>query len=357
MGAGTDMNRTENLRIEGFDPLITPKQLKHVVPLTAEAGDMVARGRAAIIDILEHRSQRFLIVVGPCSIHDPVGAMDYARRLRDLSETVSDRILVLMRVYFEKPRTSVGWKGLINDPDLNDTHDIAKGLRRAREILAAVTALGLPTACEMLDPITPHYLADLICWGAIGARTTESQTHREMASGLSFPVGFKNGTDGGLMIAVNAMRAALRPHRFLGINADGISCVVRTTGNPHVHVVLRGGERGPNYEEFFVLETARILDRCGLAPRIMVDCSHANSMREPRRQEQVFANVMAQVAGGNRTLFGAMFESYLEEGRQPVGSDPTLLRYGVSITDPCVDWTTTERMIRAAYASLSLHRG
>ncbi len=347
------MRRTENLNIEGFEPLITPKQLKHIVPLTEEASKVVTEGRRRIIDVIERRDPRFLLVVGPCSIHDPVGAIEYAERLKRLGDEVADRIRVVMRVYFEKPRTSVGWKGLINDPYLDDSHNIGEGLRRARGLLAEIAGLGLPTASEMLDPITPHYLADLISWGAIGARTTESQTHREMASGLSFPVGLKNGTDGALHIAVNAMRSARTPHRFLGINEDGISSVVRTRGNPHVHIVLRGGIAGPNYDPSYVREAERILDEANLPTRIMIDCSHANSGKDHRRQEPVLESVLAQIRDGNRSVFGAMIESYLHEGNQPIPEDLSHLAYGVSITDKCVDWETTERMIRRAHEMLA----
>lgn len=338
--------RTENLYIEGFDPLITPKQLKHIVPLTEHAAQVITAGREQIIRIMNREDPRFLFIVGPCSIHDPDEALDYARRLRKLSAAVADQILVVMRVYFEKPRTSIGWKGLINDPRLDDSCDVAAGLRTGRTLLAEIANLGLPTACEMLDPITPQYLADLICWGAIGARTTESQRHREMASGLSFPVGFKNGTNGGQQVAVNAMRSARAPHRFLGINEDGISCVVRTKGNPNVHIVLRGGADGPNYGRASIAETERILERAGLSPLIMVDCSHANSGKDHRRQERVIQDVLAQICDGNRSIFGAMLESYLEAGNQPIPKDLSKLRYGVSVTDECIDWATTEKIIR-----------
>lgn len=344
--------RTENLHIIGFDPLITPMQLKHIVPLTEAASEFISGARSQIIEILNHRDRRLIMIVGPCSIHDPAGTMNYARRLRALSERVSDQILIVMRAYFEKPRTSVGWKGLINDPYLDDSHDINEGLRRGRRILADIVDMGLPTACEMLDPITPHYLADLICWGAIGARTTESQTHREMSSGLSFPVGFKNGTDGSLEIAANAMRAAQTPHRFLGINEDGISCVVKTSGNRHVHLVMRGGEAGPNYAPAQIRAAEELLERLGLNRALMLDCSHANSGKDHRRQEAILEEIMRQIAAGNRALAGVMIESYLGEGNQPIPEDLTRLQYGISITDKCVDWPTTERMIMNAHQSL-----
>ena len=343
------MRQTDNLRIRAFEPLTTPKQLKHIVPLEDEAAETVDRARAQIIRIMTREDPRRLLVVGPCSIHDPIGALDYARRLKTLSDEVADRLLLVMRVYFEKPRTKVGWKGLISDPYLDDSCDMHEGLRLARSLLAEIVNLGLPTACEMLDPITPQYLADLICWGAIGARTTESQTHREMASGLSFPVGFKNATNGDLVVAVNAMRSALNGHRFLGINGDGISCVVHTNGNPHVHIVLRGGADRPNHDARSVARTEALLRREGLAPHIMIDCSHANSGSDHNQQEAVAEAVFEQIAGGNNSIFGLMVESYLEAGNQPLTGDPSSLIYGVSVTDKCIDWTTTERLVQRAW--------
>jgi 3-deoxy-7-phosphoheptulonate synthase len=342
------LRRTDNLRIEGFEPLITPMQLKHIVPLTESASEVVSQGREEIIQILQRRDPRLLMVVGPCSIHDPAGALDYAGRLKTLAGRVSEHILIVMRVYFEKPRTSVGWKGLISDPHLDHSCDMQAGLRRARTILAEIVGLGLPTASEMLDPITPHYLADLLCWGAIGARTTESQTHREMASGLSFPVGFKNATHGDLQVAVHAMQSSRAGHRFLGINEDGISCVVHTRGNPHVHIVLRGGVQGPNYDGRYVRQTEEMLLAAGLDPRIMIDCSHANSGKDYSRQERALQSGLEQIAGGSASIFGVMLESYIGAGHQPIPKDPGRLRYGVSITDPCIDWPTTERLVLAA---------
>ncbi len=347
------MKRTDNLRIEGFEPLITPMQLKHAVPLTVLASETVSDAREEIVRIMTRQDPRRLMVVGPCSIHDPAGALDYARRLKALGDEVSDRILLVMRVYFEKPRTATGWKGLINDPHLDESCDMVEGLRRARMLLAEIVGLGLPTAGEMLDPITPQYLADLICWGAVGARTTESQTHREMASGLSFPVGFKNATNGDLQVAVDAMRSARAGHSFLGINGDGISSVVHTRGNPHVHVVLRGGIRGPNYGRAHVARTEEMLAEAGLEPRILIDCSHANSHKDPLRQERVLEEVLAQLARGNASIFGLMLESYLEAGQQPIPEDPADLAYGVSVTDACLDWATTERLVRSARDALA----
>jgi 3-deoxy-7-phosphoheptulonate synthase len=345
--------RTENLRIEGFTPLPTPAELKALIPQSDASVATVSDARDEIVRIMRRESQRLLVVVGPCSIHDPRGALDYARRLKALADEVADRMLLVMRVYFEKPRTSIGWKGLINDPLLDDSCDMHEGLRRARSLLAEIVEMGLPTAGEMLDPITPHYLADLISWGAVGARTTESQTHRELASGVSFPVGFKNGTNGNLRVAVNAMQSARRNHRFLGINEDGFSCVVHTRGNPHVHVVLRGGDNGPNYDPVHISRTEEAMHQVGLDPVLMVDCSHANSGGDPRRQEVVAGEALRQIAAGNTSIIGLMIESNLKEGNQPIPANPADLEYGVSITDKCIDWPTTERMIRSAHDLLS----
>jgi 3-deoxy-7-phosphoheptulonate synthase len=344
------MKRTSNLRIRGLTPIIAPADLKQVFPLSERAAEVVTSSREHIQNILHNRDQRLMAVVGPCSIHDPRAALDYAARLAKLARELEDQLVLVMRVYFEKPRTTIGWKGLINDPDLNGTHQISKGLGVARSLLAAVTDLELPVASEMLDPITPHYLADMISWGAIGARTTESQTHREMASGLSFPVGFKNGTDGNLQIAIDAMRAALHPHSFLGINNEGRNAIVQTTGNNDVHIVLRGGNDKPNYFPADIRRTEELLGNAKLNTAIMVDCSHANSYKDHTRQEEVLINICEQIAGGNRSICAVMIESNLQAGSQSIASDP--LRYGVSITDQCVDWTNTERMLRSAHQLL-----
>jgi 3-deoxy-7-phosphoheptulonate synthase len=347
------MKRTSNLRIRGLTPIIAPADLKQVFPLSAPGAEFVTRAREQITDILYNRDGRLMVVVGPCSIHDPKAALEYAGRLAKLSRELEDRLFLVMRVYFEKPRTTIGWKGLINDPDLNGTHQISKGLGVARGLLCAINDLGLPVAGEMLDPVTPHYLADTISWGAIGARTTESQTHREMASGLSFPVGFKNGTDGNLQIAIDAIRAALHPHSFLGINNEGRNAIVQTTGNPDVHIVLRGGNDRPNYYSEDIRKTEEMLAKAGLNPAIMVDCSHANAFKNHERQEEVLVNVCEQIADGNRTICALMIESYLDAGNQPISDDLSQLKYGVSITDKCVDWATTERMLRHAHQILS----
>lgn len=344
--------RTENLRVEGFTPLPTPAELKALLPQSEASAETVSAARGEIVRILRRESDRLLVVVGPCSIHEPKAALEYARKLRGLAGELADRLLLVMRVYFEKPRTSVGWKGMINDPRLDGSCDMHEGLKQARGLLAEIVDLGLPTAGEMLDPITPHYLADLICWGAVGARTTESQVHRELASGVSFPVGFKNGTNGSLKIAINAMRSASMGHRFLGINEDGFSCVVHTRGNPDVHVVLRGGDDGPNYDPVRIARAEQELAAAGLDPVILVDCSHANCGGDPRRQEIVAADVLRQIAAGSRSLIGLMIESHLNEGSQPLTDDPANLKYGISITDKCIDWETTERVLRDAHAAL-----
>ena len=349
---GILMTRTNNLRIRGLSPIIAPADLKQVFPLSRQGAEFVCNARNQIKNILAGEDGRLMVVVGPCSIHDPRAALEYAGRLARLARELEDQLLLVMRTYFEKPRTTIGWKGLINDPDLNGTYQISKGLGVARRLLCAITDLKLPVAGEMLDPITPHYMADLISWGAIGARTTESQTHREMASGLSFPVGFKNGTDGNLQIAIDAMGAARHPHSFLGINNEGRSSIVQTTGNPEVHMVLRGGNGKPNYLPEDIARTEQLLAKAGLAPAIMVDCSHANSYKNHERQEEVLRNVVQQVAAGNRSICALMIESNLEAGNQPMAESLAELKYGVSITDKCVDWATTERMLRHAHEQL-----
>jgi len=346
------MIKTNNLKIKSITPIIAPTDLRQVFPISVEASEFVSASREAIKNILNGRDPRLMVVVGPCSIHDTKGALEYAERLAKLSAELSDQLLLIMRVYFEKPRTTVGWKGLINDPDMNGTHLISKGLGIARGLLAKIIAMKLPVATEMLDPITPEYLADHLSWGAIGARTTESQTHREMASGLSFPIGFKNGTDGNLQIAIDAMNAALHSHSFLGINREGLTSIVQTTGNPDVHMVLRGGSKKPNYYPEDIKKTEEMLEKSGLFPTIMVDCSHGSSEKNHDKQPLVLENVVEQIAAGNRSISGVMIESYLEAGNQPMQKDLSLLKYGVSITDKCIDWQTTERMLRQAHATL-----
>ncbi len=342
------MKRTSNLRITRSTPLIAPADLKQVFPLSESSAEFVTRSRAQITEILNNRDPRLMVVVGPCSIHDPKAALEYAERLAVLSKELESQLFIVMRVYFEKPRTTIGWKGLINDPDLNGTHQISKGLGIGRSLLCSITDMGLPVACEMLDPITPHYVADAISWGAIGARTTESQVHREMASGLSFPVGFKNGTDGNLQIAIDAMNAALHGHNFLGINNEGRNAIVETTGNSDVHIVLRGGNNGPNYHAEDIREIRERLAKAGLSTSIMVDCSHANSNKDHERQEIVLSDVIDQIEAGESTICSVMIESNLEAGNQPTTDDFSQLKYGVSITDKCIDWATTERLLRNA---------
>ena len=343
------MKRTENLNIVDVFPLTSPKKLKEKLPVSENAADTVIQARNTIKRVLSGEERRLLVIVGPCSIHDPEAARDYALRLKKLAVEVSETILIVMRVYFEKPRTTVGWKGLINDPDLDGSHKINKGIELARKILLETNNLGLPCATETLDPITPQYLADLISWSAIGARTTESQTHREMASGLSMPVGFKNGTDGGLNVALNAMNSALQQHHFLGINPEGISSVIQTSGNPHVHLVLRGGNNGPNYDAVSVHIAADALASGGLPKAIMIDCNHANSGKDPSRQELVLRNTIMQIKDGDQSIIGTMIESNINGGNQLIKPK---MKYGVSVTDACLDWENTHRIILDAHTAL-----
>ncbi|HEX3772008.1 MAG TPA: 3-deoxy-7-phosphoheptulonate synthase [Polyangiaceae bacterium] len=341
------MRPTNDLNVIDTAPLLTPDQLKAEVPISTAASELVFRTREEIRGVLRGRDPRMLVIVGPCSIHDPSAAIDYAERLRTLRARHESELLVVMRVYFEKPRTTVGWKGLINDPHLNGSCDIATGLRLARELMAKLADMGLPAATEVLDPIVPQYLADLIAWAAIGARTTESQTHREMASGLSMPVGYKNGTDGSLMTAIQAQMAASRPHSFLGIDASGRVAVVRTAGNRDGHVVLRGGNAGPNYSQEHVAAAAAALEKAGVHTRLLVDCSHDNSGKSHLKQPDVIDEVSRQVAGGAPHLLGVMIESNIVGGKQKFDETQpaTPLVYGQSITDACIDWPTTERML------------
>jgi 3-deoxy-7-phosphoheptulonate synthase len=348
---------TQNLRVKEAVRLLTPRALKQELPITEGSNRTVVFSRKAVTDILQQRDQRLLVVAGPCSIHDVDGALDYGRRLNQLRQEFAGTMEIIMRVYFEKPRTTIGWKGLINDPHLDGTYDIETGLKKARRLLLELTGMGLPAATEFLDPIIPQYIDDLVTWVAIGARTTESQTHREMASGLSMPVGFKNGTDGGLQIAVDAMVSARTPHNFLGIDQEGVTSIIRTTGNPVGHVVLRGGRSRPNYDAASLQEAETSLVRSGLPPVLMVDCSHANSAKQHARQEEVWHSIIEQRAAGNRALIGAMVESYLKDGNQPFPKPAPELAYGISITDACVGWDVTERMLRWGAAELARARG
>ena len=336
----------ENLNIEAQEILITPERLKSEIPVSAAAEQTISESREVIRNILAGKDHRLFIVVGPCSIHDTEAAMDYARRLKVLSEELKDTLYLVMRVYFEKPRTTVGWKGLINDPHMNDSFKIEEGLFIGRRLLMDAAELGIPASTEALDPISPQYLQDLVAWSAIGARTTESQTHREMASGLSSAVGFKNGTDGGLEVAINALQSVSSPHRFLGLNNQGQVAITHTKGNPYGHIVLRGGNNKPNYDSVSVALCEQALNRAGIKPNIMVDCSHANSNKDPSLQPLVMENVTNQILEGNDSIVGLMVESNLGWGHQKMTADPADLQYGVSITDACIDWDTTEKTLR-----------
>ena len=342
-----------DLHVVDTIPLPTPTEFETELPIPADVLETVVRGRREIEEILSGRDDRMLFVAGPCSIHDERSAMEYARRLAALAREIEDRVLVVMRVYFEKPRTTVGWKGLIYDPDLDGSFNIDAGLRRARRLLIEIGSLGLPAGTEFLDPIAPQYLADLISWVGIGARTTESQTHRQMASGLSMPVGFKNSTDGNIEVAVNGLLSAREPHAFLGIDREGRTCTVQTSGNPFGHIVLRGGNDGPNFDAESVRATHERLEAAGLQPTVLVDCSHANSSKDHRRQSIAFRDVIAQRAAGNRGIIGLMLESHLNEGNQSLGDDVSALRYGVSITDACIGWDETVELLREAAVTLA----
>ena len=337
----------DDLNIASNVTLITPEQLKEKLPLTEQAQQTVSHGRQVVRDILDGTDHRLFIVIGPCSIHDLKAAHEYADRLKALADEVSDTLFLVMRVYFEKPRTTVGWKGLINDPYLDDSFKIEDGLHIGRKLLLDLAEKGLPTATEALDPISPQYLQDLISWSAIGARTTESQTHREMASGLSSAVGFKNGTDGGLTVAINALQSVSSPHRFLGINQQGGVSIVTTKGNSYGHVVLRGGNGKPNYDSVSVAVCEQELAKAKIKANIMVDCSHANSNKDPALQPLVMDNIANQIADGNTSISSLMVESHLGWGNQSICEDLTQLKYGVSITDACIDWDATEKSIRS----------
>ena len=342
----------QNVNVASSDLLATPEEVKRRIPLTQRAADTVFRSREIVRAILERRDPRLFVVVGPCSIHDVRAAREYASRLKQLADQVQSTMLLVMRVYFEKPRTTVGWKGLINDPDMDDSFHIEKGILIARELLLHIAELGLPAGTEALDPIMPQYLSELITWTAIGARTTESQTHREMASGLSTPVGFKNGTDGALSTSINALQSVRHPHHFLGITQQGQSAVFRTRGNGHAHLVLRGGGGRPNYDAVSIAVAERELNAASLPPTIVVDCSHGNTNKDPSLQPAVAENCVGQIVDGNRSIVGLMLESHLKAGSQPIPKDLTQLEYGVSITDPCIDWPTTESLLLKLHGTL-----
>ena len=337
--------QTDNLNIASNEALLTPEHLKSELPLLGKTLDSVQKAREKIFSILDRKDSRLMVVVGPCSIHDTDAAIDYAKKLKELADKVNDTLYIVMRVYFEKPRTAIGWKGLINDPYLDDSFKIEDGLRKGRKLLLDIVDLGLPTSSEALDPISPQYLQDIIVWSAIGARTTESQTHREMSSGLSSSVGFKNGTDGGLMVAVNAMQSVSSPHRFLGINGEGQVAVVTTKGNPYAHVVLRGGSAGPNYDTVHVALCEQALEKGGVSQNIMIDCSHANSSKDPDVQPLVLKDITHQILEGNKSIIGVMLESNIFGGNQSIPKDLSELKYGVSVTDACMAWDTTEQAL------------
>ncbi len=339
--------KTYDVRIKDFTPLISPEAFKDEQPIATASAETVVQGRHTIQEIITQNDKRLMVITGPCSIHDEAAAMEYAQRLRDLQQRVKDTLYLVMRVYFEKPRTTVGWKGLINDPNLDGTYDIVNGLRKARRLLGRITELGLPTATELLDPFIPQYIAGLVCWAAIGARTTESQTHREMASGLSMPVGFKNGTDGNLKVALNAMIAARSPQHFLGIDQYGQASIVDTLGNTFAHLVLRGGKR-PNYDSVSIREVLDMLAEKELTAGIVVDCSHSNSRKKHKEQAVVWKDVISQRAAGNAAIVGMMLESNLNEGQQKNSGDLNTMKYGVSITDACISWEMTEELILSA---------
>lgn len=347
------MKPTQNLNVVGVRPLIGPAELEAELPASRASNEAVVEGRETIQGMLSGQDTRLLVVAGPCSIHDVDAACEYARRLARLKHKYADRMYIVMRVYFEKPRTTVGWKGLINDPHMDGSFDVEHGLRLARKLLLEVTSLGLAAGTEMLDPITPQYIDDLVSWASIGARTTESQTHRQMASGLSMPVGFKNATSGELQVAIDAMRSARSGHHFLGIDEHGRNGIVETRGNPFGHIILRGGSNKPNYAPENVADAAERLIEAGLEPRVMIDCSHANSGKKHERQEAVWRSILEQRAANPGPIFGAMLESNLNEGKQSIPEDKSKLAYGVSVTDACMGWEKTEALLAKAYDMLA----
>ena len=343
--------KRNNLNITKIEPLLSPLELKTQLPISKKASDSVANYRQAIKNIMDKKDQRFLIIVGPCSIHSPKEAIEYASKLVLLNNTVQDKLMIIMRVYFEKPRTTTGWKGLIYDPDLNESYNMAKGLFSARQLLLKIDEIGLPTATEILDPVTAQYITDLISWAAIGARTTESQTHRQLASGLSMPVGFKNTTDGSIKTAIEAIQASIHKHAFLGLLEDGRSGIFHTNGNKYSHIVLRGGSNGPNYSSEFIAYTRELLKKLSITPNIIVDCSHANSSKEALKQKTVIVDVIQQKKAGEQSIIGVMLESNLLFGKQTVKKGEKA-KYGISITDECLGWKETESLLREIYALL-----
>ncbi len=347
--------RTRDVRVEGYRPLVPPAVLLDEMPLSEQGSERIAAWRAEIARALTPQDDRLVVVAGPCSVHDVTAAMEYARRLRAVADELAEDLRLVMRVYFEKPRTTVGWKGLINDPRLDGSFRINEGVRLARRLLLDLVSLGVPAGCEWLDPISPQYISDLVSWGAIGARTVESQVHRELASGLSMPVGFKNGTGGTVQIAIDAVRAASYPHRFLGVTEQGLAAIVITRGNPDGHLILRGGARGPNHGAASVRDVLRMLTDAGLAARVMIDASHGNSERDHLRQPGVAREIAAQIAQGERGIVGVMLESFLVAGRQDLG-DPDRLVYGQSVTDACIGWEETEEILRELAVAVRARR-
>ena len=345
------LEKTSDLHVVETRPLIPPSKLHSDIPLDYTSADTVSSARRSIQNILHKNDSRLLVIVGPCSIHDIEAAKEYSEYIQEFRETYKDKLEIVMRVYFEKPRTTIGWKGLINDPHLDGSYDINTGLRRARDLLRYLASEGIPSATELLDPIVPQYIADLISWTAIGARTTESQTHREMASGLSMPIGFKNGTDGSFSTAINAMQSAARSHHFLGVNSDGFASIVNTTGNPDTHIVLRGGTKGPNFDNSHIKNISTDLSKCNLPQKVMIDCSHGNSNKDFRKQALVLENISRQLKGGENNILGVMLESHLKEGNQKLGAKNEL-EYGKSITDACIDIKTTENLLSNLYKSI-----
>jgi len=347
--------QTDDIHIKALKPLIPPAILIEEIPISESGSELVSKSRKAIEDIISNKDDRLLVVVGPCSIHDPKSALEYAGKLKKLADAVSNDILIVMRVYFEKPRTRTGWKGLINDPFINNSFEINKGLRIARQVLVDLIGLGLPVGCEFLDTISPQFTGDCVSWGAIGARTTESQIHRELASGLSMPVGFKNGTDGNAQIAIDAIHAAMLPHHFLSITKQGVAAIVSTTGNPFCHVILRGSTKGPNFDSQAIEETEKAIREAGLVEKIMIDCSHGNSKKNPKNQPLVAEDIAKQIESGNRSIFGIMMESHLKEGNQKE-APLDKIEYGKSITDACLAWEDTVPVIERLAAAIRKRR-
>lgn len=344
------MSKLENIHIQEITPIISPEELKSTIKISSETSDFVINTRQTISNIINQNDPRHLVIVGPCSIHDPIAALEYANNLAPLVKKYNDKMVIIMRVYFEKPRTNIGWKGLINDPDLNGTNNIEKGLSTARSLMLDILNLGVPTGSELLDPILPQYYADLICWASIGARTSESQTHREMASGLSMPIGFKNATDGNIDIALHAIQAAQHPHAFIGVTQNGTIARVASNGNPTAHLIIRGGSNGPNYSSVQMEEHQEKIDASNIKTNILVDCSHGNSRKKAENQHKVVNSILNQLANGNTNLLGIMIESFLTHGNQAITNAP--LSYGQSITDECIGWTETTELLDNIYQRL-----